>query len=184
MDMIVTPPSGSKLQSLIVENTGTWLPMFILATDKLPHAISVVDIQVAGLPLVYANEAWQALTGYTRSESIGQNCRMLQGEHTEEDVIAELVSSIRERHSCLVKITNYKKDGTAFVNELSLHPVCDSRGVYRYVIGVASDANESTSVQRAMLAAVRQLLPTEFPASLVVRSERQVQAFDLLNSTL
>ena len=161
----------------------TWLPMFVLATEKLPFAVSVVDMQVAGLPLVYVNEAWQALTGYTPTEWFGQNCRMLQGEHTEEDVIAELVSSIRNCQPCLVHVTNYKKDGTAFVNELSHHPVCDSRGVYRYVIGVASDANESTSVQRAMLAAVRQLLPTEFPASLVARSERQVQAFDLLNST-
>ena len=126
---------------------GTWLPMFIEATSRLPHACSVVDVQVAGLPLVYVNQAWEALTGYARAEVLGHNCRLLQGAETEEAAVAELVRSIRQRRPCVVTLTNYRKDGGRFANELSLHPVFDSRGVYRYIVGVSSD----TSVVEAVI---------------------------------
>ena len=103
----------------------TWLSMFTNATSKLVHAVLVVDVRVAGLPLVYVNDAFERLTGYTPVEAVGQNCRFLQGDATEAEAVAELAHAIRERRSCVVKITNYHKSGTAFANELSLHPVCD-----------------------------------------------------------
>ena len=149
------PSEGKGLPRL--SSQPTWLPMFIEATSRLPHACSVVDVQVAGLPLVYVNQAWEALTGYARAEVLGHNCRLLQGAETEEAAVAELVRSIRQRRPCVVTLTNYRKDGGRFANELSLHPVFDSRGVYRYIVGVSSDANHarmSEPVAHAMLTAV------------------------------
>ena len=169
----------------------TWLTMISQATCQLPYAMCVVDVMVAGLPLVYVNRAWEELTGYSSAEVIGHNCRLLQGPETEESALAELVNSIRERRSCVVQLTNYKKAtegaaiGTKFVNELSLHPVFDSRGTYRYVIGIASNASDASEpVERAMLTAVRQLMPDQFPMSLSdhARGESHVKAFDLLNN--
>ena len=139
------PSEGKGLPRL--SSQPTWLPMFIEATSRLPHACSVVDVQVAGLPLVYVNQAWEALTGYARAEVLGHNCRLLQGAETEEAAVAELVRSIRQRRPCVVTLTNYRKDGGRFANELSLHPVFDSRGVYRYIVGVSSD----TSVVEAVI---------------------------------
>ena len=172
-------PSGAEpgLPELLkVAKGDTWLTMFIKATEKLPYAISIASAKEAGQPLVYVNEAFEALTGYTRAEACGRNCRFLQqGCKTEEGAVAELVRSIRERRSCLVKLTNYKKSGQVFVNELSLHPVYDSRGVYQYVIAIANDAGAHASAcERAMLAALRQLLPSQFPASLNEREDRVV----------
>ena len=159
----------------MITSARTWLEMFAAATRKLAHAISVVDVRVAVLPLVYVNEAFEQLTGYPQAEAVGRNCRFLQGEASEELSVAELVRAIREQRTCTVKLTNYRKDGTAFVNELSLHPVCDSRGVYRYVVGVAKDVNELSALsERAMLIAVRQLLPSQFPASLNESEERLI----------
>ena len=79
---------------------------------------------------------------------IGRNCRLLQGPNTEKAAVAELAMCIRERRPTVVRLTNYSKFGREFVNELSLHPVCDSRGVYRYIIGVQCDANASTVSSR------------------------------------
>ena len=177
--------NGLLLLSETSTGSSTWLSMFTNATSKLVHAVLVVDVRVAGLPLVYVNDAFERLTGYTPVEAVGQNCRFLQGDATEAEAVAELAHAIRERRSCVVKITNYHKSGTAFANELSLHPVCDSRGVYHYMIGVASDAGDSSNAsERAMLVAMRQLLPSQFPSSLSVRIERRIRSFDVLNSQL
>ena len=163
-----TPSKGVGLALLF--RSGTWLEMFRSATEKLASAVSVVDVQVAGLPLVFVNSAWEQLTGYDRADALGCNCRMLQGPATEPSAVAQLVAGIRSKRSCTVRLTNYTKEGSAFVNELSLHPVCDARGVYRYVVGLSSDASSDIST-RAMLAAVRQLVPHEFPAALVEKVE-------------
>lgn len=37
---------------------------------------------------------------------------------------------------CHVKLTNYRKNGEKFQNLLSMKPVFDADGIYRYVIGV------------------------------------------------
>ena len=62
---------------------------------KLSQALSVVDRSVAGLPRVYVNDAFCALTGYDRTELEGENCRILQGASTEEVAVAKLVDAIR-----------------------------------------------------------------------------------------
>eukprot|EP00966_Prymnesium_polylepis_P175425 4059610-Prymnesium_polylepis.1 len=120
------PSQGVGLPAL--QSSSTWLEMFCAAAEKLPQAVSVVDMQVAGLPLVFVNEAWELLTGYKRAEALGRNCRILQGPATEPSAIAQLVSSIRTRSKCTVQLTNYTKGGKSFVNELTLQPVCDTQG--------------------------------------------------------
>ena len=179
-DLCETPSKGGGLPAIAME-TQEWLEMFGAATEKLPHAISVVDVQVAGLPLVFVNEAWEQLTGYGRSDALGRNARMLQGEATETDAVAELVASIRARRRCTVRLTNYTQAGTAFANELSVHPVSDSRGVYRFMVGVMGDA-ESTVETRAMLAAVRDLLPEQFPAVLSAHGSNNLSGLDVYYS--
>ena len=138
--------------------------MFEVTTEHVPLAISLVDMQVAGLPLLYVNAAWERLTGYARAEVIGRNCRMLQGESTEESSIAQIVHALRDRRSCSVIVSNYKKSGARFRNALTLHPVSDSDGAYRYVIGLASDADAGSDIMAFMRAALP-LLPACFPAS-------------------
>ena len=186
----LTKSSSSKINPIQglhllppVKKGETWVTKFTQATKKLGCAVMLVDVREAGLPLVYVNDAFERLTGYPQAEALGRNCRFLQGEGTEAASVAELVRSIREAQPCVVKITNYRKKGAAFVNELSLHPVCDSRGVYRYVIGVAADASEIEAPgDRAMLVALRHRLPEHYPASLNSPQERRVRSFDVLNS--
>ena len=79
-----------------------------------------------GLPLVHVNRAFLALTGYERDEALGRNCRFLQGPKTEADAVKEMVSALRCGRPCDVRVTNYRKDGSTFANELSLRPVVDA----------------------------------------------------------
>ena len=74
-----------------------------------------------------------------------------------------MITAIRQRESCLLQITNARKDGAPGVNELSLHPVHDSDGTYRFNIGVLTDASVGASPRCNLL---RGKLPTAFDAEL------------------
>jgi len=132
----ITPPTLSS-----------WLQMFCELAERLPVAMAITDMKIPGLPITYCNPAFAELTGYAKAECEGRNCRFLQGAGTEAAAVRVMVSSIRSAKPTTVRVTNYRKDGSGFLNELSLHPVHDSNGEYRYSIGAlhaASDHAPST----------------------------------------
>ena len=150
-----------------------WFTTLCALLDRAPHAVIVVDMSVPMLPIAYANRGFATLTGWRVDEAVGRNCRFLQGAQTEGGALSTLVSAVRDRTACRVSITNVRKDGSPFVNELSMHPVHDSKGVHRFMIGMQCDDRAPMS-SKAMLAAIRHLLPTKFPASLNVREVPRV----------
>jgi PAS domain-containing protein len=58
------------------------------------------------------------LTGYQPSEILGRNCRFLQGEGTDPAAVAKLGAAVREHRTATVRLLNYKKDGTSFMNQV------------------------------------------------------------------
>merc|ERR1711881_780233 len=99
-------------------------------------------------------------TGYTQQEAIGKNCRMLQGPLTEPRALSQLITAIRKHELCSVTITNVRKDGSAFPNHLSLHPVFDSTGVYRYNVAVLTDSD--SGAPGSTLDLLRSAIPNTF----------------------
>jgi PAS domain-containing protein len=59
---------------------------------------------------------------------VGRNCRFLQGPDTDPAAVEEVRRLLREQEHGTVTLLNYRKDGTAFWNELSLSPVYDGDG--------------------------------------------------------
>ena len=129
--------------------------------DELPHALVMVDITIPGVKVVYANSAAERLVGYSQEEQVGRNCRYLQGKRTEAASVRAIVQGIRSATQTTVRITNYKKGGAIFSNVLTLHPVMDSTGVYRYSIGILSDGAQAAT-EGAGLEKLRAVLPTVF----------------------
>jgi PAS domain-containing protein len=89
-------------------------------------------MRTPGLPLTHCTAAFSKLTGWTSAEAVGRNCRFLQGEGTEPGALSTLVTSIRQGSPCAVQITNIRKDGTSFVNDLTMHHVRDTVGERRF----------------------------------------------------
>jgi PAS domain S-box-containing protein len=150
---------------------GSWLQQFSEVAERLPHAVAITDMKQPGLPVVWCNSQMVTLTGYPKSHTEGRNCRFLQGKKTEAAAVRTMVSSIRSSKATTIRVTNYKQNGSAFVNVLTLHPVLDSAGEYRYSVGILSDAAAASS-EGAALETLRAALPTTFEASL------QPRAFD------
>jgi len=86
-------------------------------------------------PIVECNDAFIALTGYTRDEIIGRNCRFMSGPGTEAALTEMIRQGIRQQRPVLVDILNYKKDGTAFRNAVMVAPVFGIDGQLEYFLG-------------------------------------------------
>ena len=106
---------------------------------QIRQAVSVVDVTVPGLPLVYVNEAWEGLTGFERDEVVGLNARLLQGVATEEAAITRCMQAVRNKRPVSVCISNYRADGTRFRHNLSLHPLGSDAGHVEYMLSLSGD---------------------------------------------
>jgi PAS domain S-box-containing protein len=73
--------------------------------------------------VIYANKAFQKLTGYDPSEIIGQTPRILQGVGTDKKVIERLAVALKSGTDFEGKAINYKKDGTPFIMYWRVLPI-------------------------------------------------------------
>jgi PAS domain S-box-containing protein len=117
-----------------------------------PIAAVISNPRLPDNPIVECNDAFVALTGYSRAEIIGHNCRFLSGSSTEPWLIETLRNGIRRRQPVMVEILNYKKDGTPFRNAVMVAPIFDSSGELEYFLGsqveIADDVARANDVRR------------------------------------
>ncbi|MCL6546448.1 MAG: PAS domain-containing protein [Bryobacteraceae bacterium] len=100
------------------------------------EGITITDPSLPDNPLIYVNQGFERLTGYTAQEVLGRNCRFLQGPQTDPEPAEEIRRAVREHRPCTVEILNYRKDGSTFWNRLSITPVRDSSGRVTHYIGI------------------------------------------------
>ncbi|MEQ9622105.1 PAS domain S-box protein [Coleofasciculus chthonoplastes] len=120
------------------------------------------------LPIVYCNPAFEKITGYSRQEVVGRNCRFLQGADTDPQVIKQIRQALRTEQEVKVVLKNYRKDGIPFWNELAISPIRDAKGRVIYFVGVQTDitsrkqAQEELRVSHALLKAQQEADPDGF----------------------
>lgn len=120
-----------------------------LALKAIPQSIVVTDNSVENQPIIFANEAFEILTGYSQDEIIGRNCNFLSGEGTSLDTRREIRSAIAERRRFRGNILNYRRDGTPFWNDLTIVPIDD--GVDRqFCVGVQVDVTERLALEASL----------------------------------
>ncbi|MFK3738352.1 EAL domain-containing protein [Massilia sp. TN1-12] len=101
-------------------------------------------------PILYANPAFEKLTGYRLDEIRGQNCRFLQRDDRGQPEIAHIRHCIETAQICCTTLRNYRKDGSMFWCRMHLFPVReDGDGVTRFV-AFLEDVTETVEAQRAM----------------------------------
>jgi len=110
--------------------------------------IAIADMSQPDRPLIYCNDAFEAMTGYRREDVIGRNCRFMQGEGTDPAAVEELSQAIRQGQACEVVLLNYRKDGRPFWNRLSIGPVHDADGQLTHYIGVQTDVTEAVEARK------------------------------------
>ncbi|MFD1572401.1 PAS domain S-box protein [Halorubrum laminariae] len=113
------------------------------AMDEAPIGIVLTDPAHDDNPIIYANDAFEELTGYDKNEVIGRNCRFLQGERTSEDAVSKLRTAIDAAEPTTVELRNYRADGTPFWNRVRVAPVFDDAGSPEAFVGFQDDVTQS-----------------------------------------
>jgi PAS domain S-box-containing protein len=128
------------------------------AMGAAAEGIVISDPNQPDNPLIYVNDGFERLTGYSRSEVLGRNCRFLQGAETDSTALELIRECIRERRECHVELLNYRKDGTPFWNRLSIAPLREDRGRLTHFVGVQSDITARKLAEERLAAANTEIL--------------------------
>ena len=137
----------------------------LASIDHSPIASVITAVRMADNPIVAVNGAFCELTGYGRDEIVGRNCRFLAGAGTEPAAQSILRRAVAEGRPALVELTNYRKDGTAFLNAVMVAPVLGEDGEIAYFLGsqmeVGSGPGLSVSRRQRSEQQVRSLTPRQ-----------------------
>ncbi|QLE44824.1 PAS domain S-box protein [Nostoc sp. C052] len=104
--------------------------------------VVITEAQPIGKPgphIIYVNEAFTRITGYSPEEVLGKTPRILQGAKTSRVELDKVWNALSHWESVTVQVINYRKDGSEFWNEFSIVPVADQTGSYTHWIAVQRD---------------------------------------------
>lgn len=126
--------------SFVAEKDPGLIPQVLsVILDSCVNGVTLADPDLEDMPIVYANKAFENMTGYASDEIVGHNCRFLQGDDRNQEARAQLREAIQNSQPVEVTIRNYRKDGTLFYNHLMISPLFDSKGKVIYFLGVQYD---------------------------------------------
>jgi len=115
--------------------------LFAAAVRATRMPMIVTDPGQYDNPIVFANDAFLKLTGYTRLDVTGRNCRFLQGPETDPAAIDRVRDAVRQQEDVRVDLINYRKDGSTFHNALFIGPVRDADGKVIYFFASQLDVS-------------------------------------------
>ena len=135
----------------IVEKDVGTIP-FILSQilDTCVNGITLSDPDQDDNPIVYANEAFELITGYDREEILGRNCRFLQGEDQQQPEVERIRHAMETHEPVTVTLRNYRKDGSLFYNQFTIRPIYDREGRLIYYLGIQYDVTELMSAEEEL----------------------------------
>jgi diguanylate cyclase (GGDEF)-like protein/PAS domain S-box-containing protein len=109
----------------------------VLVTEAEP-----IDAAHGGPRIIYVNEAFTAMTGYTLSEAVGSTPRMLQSPRTDRDELDRLRRALEAWESVEVELLNVRKDGTEFWVQFIIVPVTDEAGWFTHWVSIQREVTQ------------------------------------------
>lgn len=134
--------AGSRLR--ILESVVTTANDAVVVTEPEP-------LEEPGPRIVYVNEAFTHMTGYTPAEVIGRTPRILQGVGTAPEALRRIRTALERREAVRAELLNYRKDGSPFWVEISITPVLDDGGRVVQWTSVQRETTERRKAQETTL---------------------------------
>ncbi len=113
--------------------------------------ITTLDLEKPGPKIVYVNDGFTRMTGYSRDEAIGKTPRILQGEKTDRAVLDTLKKRLKEGQAFFGHTVNYRKDGSEFINQWDIHPLTDEQGEITHWVSYQHDITERKRSEKKVL---------------------------------
>ncbi|WP_316977474.1 ATP-binding protein [Shumkonia mesophila] len=132
------------------------LPQWIFrgALDNAKDVILVTEAEPLDEPgpkIVYANQAFYELTGFTPEETIGNDPRMLQGEDTDRATLDRVRAALKAHEPVRVEVVNYTKSGQSYWLDMIIVPLRDPHGKVTHFAAIERDITAVKSLERDLM---------------------------------
>lgn len=112
--------------------------------------ITELTLEKPGPKIVYVNDGFTRMTGYSKSEAIGNTPRMLHGPKTDRAILDRLKRRLIEGQAFFGHTINYRKDGTEFINQWDIHPLINTDGEVTHWVSYQRDVTEKRETAKAL----------------------------------
>ena len=136
-----------------------------ILVEALPEGAVLTDARRPDHPVLYANPAFERLTGYAASELVGRSLRLLHRDASEQPGLKRLGEAVEAGQAGRAVVQNFRKNGETFWMDVQVVPVRDADGelthwvsVHREAEGRPAAAENATGRFRAMSPDVAQRL--------------------------
>jgi PAS domain S-box-containing protein len=129
-----TAPSLQDIQRAL-----EWSRVLTSCIETSETGITIADFSKPDNPIIFANPAFYQMSGYDESETLGRNCRFLQGKDHDQPGVRAIREALKLGTSTRQLLRNYRKDGTLFWNSLQISPVRDEAGKITHYVGIQTD---------------------------------------------
>lgn len=144
-------PGGPRGILPLPDVTGDLHARAVIASDL---SFTISDPHSADDPIIWVNPAFERVTGYSATDMVGRNCRVLQGPRTDRTVVARIHEALQQGHTVADTLLNYRKDGSPFWNQVVISPVYDADGRLTHHVGIQADVTARVEQERAREAAL------------------------------
>ena len=131
----ITKKKEEELRLKLFESVITHTDDSIFITEAEP-------LDEPGPRIVYVNDAFTRMTGYTAEDVTGKTPRILQGPKTDAAELKKLSNALRNFQPYEVTLVNYKKNGEEFWIHMSINPVADANGRYTHFVAIERDVTK------------------------------------------
>jgi len=122
-----------------------------IQTDYDSILITELTLEKPGPKIVYVNDGFCKMTGYSKDEVIGKTPRILQGPKTDRAVLDKLKKRLREGQSFFGQAVNYRKDGSEFINQWDIHPLTDGEGNITHWVSYQHDISKRKRAEEQLV---------------------------------
>jgi PAS domain S-box-containing protein len=114
----------------------------LLSQQELEQSVVITDPSQPDNPMIFISDEFEKQTGDSPAESLGKNCRFLQGPETDPEAIEAIRRALAEKDELTIDILNYAKDGSQFWNRLRIRPLYGDDGEVLFFAGAQNPIGE------------------------------------------
>lgn len=103
-----------------------------------------------GPEIVYVNDAFERVTGFSREDAIGKTPRFLQGENTQRAELLRIREALVSKKSVYAELISYRKDGAQIELEIDIVPIVNKQGRCTHFVAVERDLTQRKNLEKAV----------------------------------
>ena len=131
-------------------------PAQLVAQAVQQSAVPMVITDLAPR-IVFVNDAFCRMTGYSRDELVGANPSVLSSGQTPREVYGEMWMTILSGRTWHGDLSNRRKNGEVYVESLFISPMADEHGAIRHFVGSWQDVSERQREKCRLIGEVKSL---------------------------